>query len=229
MKAKLNHFPYVLTFVILGCTTNKSRIEEVNSIVNGDTISVVTHFNRQGYKEAVIYYKNSLTHGLSETYFNEGTLKQQKSFYNDKIFGSYIEYNPNQTVAKYSFLVDSIHNSYERIYNPKGGLVKINGDPMACYKVVSSNKSQAADSIIIRIYFSFFGLKKMNVVMSEDNKEFKPLFLTNEKDLPYIKIGLIKSNKKANKQYIYYINMTVLDENDSLMKYSDVVSFESLK
>ena len=210
-----------------GCNYNSERMKTDVSIINGDTISVVTHYNSKGDKEAVVFYKNSVMHGFSQIYFQNGVLKQEKSFYNNKEFGSFIQYSHNGMVFRYSFLIDSVHSSYDRYYDTSTGkLLKVEGDPLACYKIESKGYN---DSLGIRLFFSTYGSKNIDVKVSVDGNGYQGLYISDNKELPFIKTGVIKVIKKPGTWYRYLVRMNFIDKDENNIFYSDSISFRVLK
>jgi hypothetical protein len=162
-------------------------------------------------------------HGTSETYFENGILKFKKSFFDDKEFGSFLQYTRSGKLERYSFLVDSIRSSYDRYYNLDGNLIRIEGDPLTCYKVENSH----SDSVRIKVFFSDFGNKKLDAFISTDQKHYRPFQLKKDRQLEHVQFGIIEVQKKKESPYTYYFTMKVLDEDNRDTVFADSISFFS--
>ncbi|TXJ24841.1 MAG: hypothetical protein E6Q24_14925 [Chitinophagaceae bacterium] len=202
---------------------NDLRREQI-TVTGLDTFKTITYYLPDGKKETVLAYKNSVLHGVSEVYYPEGEIKQKKTFVNDKDFGSFVQYYRNGNVSRYSFLIDSLRNSYERTYDDQGNLIQIAGDPLAAFRVLRSDTS---DTILVKAYFSDFDAKDFEVFISEtgEKESFKPFSLVTDSGSISTKEGQIKLVKKINFPYHYYIQMKIRNGKDSIENYKDEISF----
>ena len=216
---------FIIFFAIsfIACN-NHPRIQSSVKIIGRDTFETKTYFTSKGVKEAVISYKNSLLHGLSKTYFKDGKLQQEKTFYNGEEFGSYIEYYHDGNISRYSFLIDSVHNSYERVYDNSKKVIKVKGDPMTCAKV---ERFDTSDVITVRVYFSDFSCKKIDILIAESKISGYYIPLRTERDsaLKFVQIGIIKVPKKIDFKYNYFFKMKLINNDDSIEHYNDKISF----
>lgn len=221
---------FAVSFALISCNDTaikkSDKRSEVISITGQDTIHTVTYYQKNGQRESVLRYRGKTLHGISETYFPDGKLKQTKTFYQDKDFGSYIEYYENGTISRYSFLVDSVHNSYERVYDVNGKLLKILGDPLTCWKL---DHTAGSDSANIKLYLSDFDAKKVEVFWADMKRpgDLKQLEIGEDNILKSEKISLIKLAWEADSSYSYLIRMRLTNLSDSLEYYTDQVTFRT--
>jgi hypothetical protein len=190
-----------IIFFILSCTMCACRSGNVHTVVPffddhgkhiGDSV-----FAEGGLKKIIVRDSTYQLDSIVFDYFREskGGLKSKYTYRDGKQVFQNIDYFENGRVKAYRF-IDQLHkeNIYERLYNDKGFLLKINGTPF--FQGVVNNMNIESLSVplgvpvIYKIYFPNPPDCESNVMVKYDDGTIHD-FLSKDPYIEFVKSDLI--------------------------------------